>query len=76
MLLICNISHLTIVGIICFVVHHKLPVHKVEAVRPGLEGVLYHQGDHVLVKLWELVNMLHTVDTIWHAESKIEIKCF
>ena len=35
-------SDAPVVGVVCLVVHNELVIHKVEAVGPGLEGVVHH----------------------------------
>ena len=67
---------MSIVRVISLVVHHKLVVYEVEAVRPSLEGVLHHLDDHVLGQLRELVDVLTAVQTVRDAESEVKVECF
>ena len=67
---------MSIVRVVCLVVHHQLVVHKVEAVGPSLEGVPHHLIDCVLGQLRKLVNVLAAVQTIRNAEPKIKVECF
>ena len=67
---------MSIVRVVCLVVHHQLVVHKVEAVGASLEGVPHHLIDCVLGQLRKLVNVLAAVQTIRNAEPKIKVECF
>ena len=67
---------MTIIGIICFIVHYKFVVHEVEAVGPGLEGILHHQVDGRVVQAGELVYVLAAVDAVRDAETKVKVESF
>ena len=67
---------MAIISIICFIVHYKFVIDEVEAVGPGLEGVLNHQVDGVVVQAGELVYVLATVDAVGDAEPKVKVECF
>ena len=68
--------NVSIISIIRFVVHYKFVIHEVEAVRAGLEGVLHHVLDGVLVKTGELVDVLAAVDAVRDAEAKVKVESF
>ena len=67
---------MTIVRVVRLVVHHKLLVYKVEAVRARLERVLHHLIDRLLGQPGKLVNMLTAVQTVRDAKAKVKVECF
>lgn len=64
------------VGIVCFVVHDQLVIHKVEAVGLRLVRVQDHLAHNIFRQCWELIYVLTCVFAAGHTEAKLKVEAF